>query len=112
MTRVRGSYNLRKRHKKILKQTKGFRGSPSILYRNGNQQLMKALQNGLRSRRLRRRDFRSVWITRINAKARQFGMNYNSLISSPKGIINRKILAQLAIFDPEVFYISLQGLKS
>nr|YP_009514386.1 50S ribosomal protein L20 [Caulerpa lentillifera]AXG75877.1 50S ribosomal protein L20 [Caulerpa lentillifera]QKS32314.1 50S ribosomal protein L20 [Caulerpa lentillifera]QUV75620.1 ribosomal protein L20 [Caulerpa lentillifera] len=101
MTRVR--YNLRKRHKKILKQTKGFRGSPSILYRTGNQQLMKALQNGFRSRRLRRRDFRGVWIPRINAKSRQFGMNYNSFISSSKGIINRKILAQLAIYDSEIF---------
>lgn len=103
MTRVTGGWA--HRHKKKLKLTKGYRGAPSILYRSANQQLMKALQNGFISRRLRKRDFRKVWIARINAQVRQYGLNYHEFIGSQKQrtLLNRKILAQLALYDSETF---------
>nr|YP_009306421.1 ribosomal protein L20 [Caulerpa cliftonii]AOP19325.1 ribosomal protein L20 [Caulerpa cliftonii] len=105
MTRVSRSSNLRQRHQKKLKLAKGFRGAGSILYRTANQHLLKSFHNGLKSRRLRKSDFRSIWIRRINGKVRQYGINYNGFISSRNlnFIMNRKILAQLAIYDPVVF---------
>lgn len=106
MTRVKRGNVARKRRKKILKLAKGYRGSHSKLFRTANQQVMKALRNAYRDRRKRKRDFRRLWITRINAAARSHGINYSQLIAKLKKsniLLNRKMLAQLAVVDPEAF---------
>ena len=106
MARVKRGNVARKRRKKILKLAKGFRGSHSKLFRMANQQVMKALRNAYRDRRRRKRDFRRLWIARINAAARINGTSYSKLIGSLKTAdiaLNRKMLAQLAILDAEVF---------
>ncbi len=106
MTRVKRGYVARKRRKKILKLAKGFRGSHSTLFRTANQQVMKALRNAYRDRKKRKRDFRRLWITRINAAARLQGMSYSQLIGNLKKAniqINRKMLAQMAVLDPAGF---------
>lgn len=106
MTRVKRGNVARKRRKKILKLAKGFRGSHSKLFRTANQQVMKALRNAYRDRRKRKRDFRRLWIVRINAAARQQGMSYSKLTGQLKKadiLINRKMLAQLAFLDPQAF---------
>ena len=106
MTRVKRGNVARKRRKKILKLAKGFRGSHSKLFRTANQQVMKALRNAYRDRRKKKRDFRRLWITRINAAARMQGISYSQLINklSKANInLNRKVLAQLAIQDPDAF---------
>lgn len=106
MTRVKRGNVARKRRNKILKLAKGFRGSHSRLFRTANQQVMKALRNAYRDRRKRKRDFRRLWITRVNAAARMHGMSYSKLIGQMKKAnieLNRKMLAQLAILDPQAF---------
>lgn len=106
MARVKRGNVARKRRKKILKLAKGFRGSHSKLFRTANQQVMKALRNAYRDRRKRKRDFRRLWIARINAAARQNGMSYSQLIGKMKQAdiqINRKMLAQIAVLDPASF---------
>ena len=106
MARVKRGNVARKRRKKILKLAKGFRGSHSKLFRTANQQVMKALRYAYRDRRRRKRDFRRLWITRINAAARMQGMSYSRLIGQLKKAnieINRKMLAQMAVLDPEGF---------
>jgi large subunit ribosomal protein L20 len=106
MTRVKRGNVARKRRKKILKLAKGFRGSHSTLFRTANQQVMKALRNAYRDRRKRKRDFRRLWITRINAASRIHGVSYSKLIGQLKKVniqINRKMLAQLAVLDPAGF---------
>ena len=84
MARVKRGNVARKRRKKVLKLAKGFRGSHSKLFRIANQQVMKALRYAYRDRRRRKRDFRRLWITRINAAARQQGMSYSRLIGQLK----------------------------
>ena len=106
MARVKRGNVARKRRKKILKLAKGFRGSHSKLFRTANQQVMKALRNAYRDRRKRKRDFRRLWIVRINAAARQHGISYSRLMGALKKAdiqINRKMLAQMAILDPAGF---------
>ena len=106
MARVKRGNVARKRRKKILKLAKGFRGSHSKLFRTANQQVMKALRYAYRDRRNRKRDFRLLWITRINAAARQEGLSYSKLIGQLKKAnieINRKMLAQMAVLDPASF---------
>jgi large subunit ribosomal protein L20 len=106
MSRVKRGNVARKRRKKILKLAKGFRGSHSKLFRTANQQVMKALRSAYRDRRRRKRDFRRLWITRINAAARAHGMSYSALTGKLKKAnieINRKMLAQLAVLDPPAF---------
>ncbi|MGF1523816.1 MAG: 50S ribosomal protein L20 [Leptolyngbyaceae cyanobacterium] len=106
MARVKRGNVARKRRKKILKLAKGFRGSHSKLFRTANQQVMKALRYAYRDRRRRKRDFRRLWITRINAAARLHGLSYSRLIGQLKKAnieINRKMLAQMAVLDPEGF---------
>jgi len=107
MTRVKRGNVARKRRKKILKIAKGFRGSHSTLFRTANQQVMKALRNAYRDRKKRKRDFRRLWITRINAAARINGLSYSQLIGHLKKAniqLNRKMLAQLAVLDPASFH--------
>lgn len=106
MTRVKRGNVARKRRKKILKLAKGFRGSHSRLFRMANQQVMKALRNAYRDRRKRKRDFRRLWIARINAATRQHGVSYSKFIGQLKQAdiqLNRKMLAQLAATDPDSF---------
>ncbi|MBD2162104.1 MAG: 50S ribosomal protein L20 [Limnothrix sp.] len=106
MARVKRGNVARKRRKKILKLAKGFRGSHSRLFRTANQQVMKALRSAYRDRRRRKRDFRRLWIARINAAARINGTSYSQLVGNLKKadiLLNRKMLAQLAVLDPEVF---------
>jgi len=106
MSRVKKGNVSRKRHKKVLKLAKGFRGAHSKLFRTANQQVMKALRHSYRDRRRRKRDFRRLWIARINAGARQNGMSYSQLIGQLKQAniqLNRKMLANLAMLDPEAF---------
>lgn len=106
MTRVKRGNISRKRHKKILTMTKGFRGAASLLFRTANQQNMKALRYSYTNRRKKKRDFRRLWITRLNAAIRHYGFNYSELIHYLKSssiTLNRKVLAQLSISDPEAF---------
>jgi large subunit ribosomal protein L20 len=106
MTRVKRGNVARKHRNKILKLAKGFRGSHSKLYRIANQQVMKALRNAYRDRKKKKRDFRRLWIARINAASRQHGMSYSQLIGNMKKAdiqLNRKMLAQIAILDPASF---------
>ncbi len=106
MARVKRGNVARKRRNKILKLAKGFTGSHSKLFRTANQQVMKALRNAYRDRRNKKRDFRRLWIARINAAARQDGINYSTLaglLIKADVKINRKMLAQMAMLDPAAF---------
>ncbi|MDW7675287.1 MAG: 50S ribosomal protein L20 [Bacillota bacterium] len=106
MPRVKRGVTTRKRHKKILKLAKGYRGSKSKLFRPANEQVLKSLAYAYAHRKAKKRDFRKLWITRINAAARMNGLSYSRLINGLKlaGIdINRKILADLAVNDFEGF---------
>jgi large subunit ribosomal protein L20 len=106
MPRVKGGTVTRKRRKKVLKLAKGYYGSKHTLYKVANQQVMKSLQYAFRDRRQKKRDFRKLWITRINAAARINGLSYSKLMHGLKlsGIeVNRKMLAELAISDANAF---------
>lgn len=106
MARIKGGVTARKRHKKILKLAKGYYGAKSKLYRTANQAVMKSLSYAYRDRKARKRDFRRLWITRINAAARMHGMNYSTFISGLKKagiVLNRKMLADMAVHDTQGF---------
>ncbi|WP_108671240.1 MULTISPECIES: 50S ribosomal protein L20 [Peribacillus] len=106
MPRVKGGTVTRKRRKKVIKLAKGYYGSKHTLYKVANQQVMKSLQYAFRDRRQKKRDFRKLWITRINAAARINGLSYSRLMHGLKlaGIeVNRKMLAELAIADAKAF---------
>ncbi|MCQ6278329.1 50S ribosomal protein L20 [Bacillus sp. EB600] len=106
MPRVKGGTVTRKRRKKVLKLAKGYYGSKHTLYKVANQQVMKSLLYAFRDRRQKKRDFRKLWITRINAAARINGLSYSRLMHGLKlaGIeVNRKMLADLAINDANAF---------
>ncbi len=106
MSRVKRGNVARKRRNKVLRLARGFQGSNGRLFRTANQRVMKALCNAYRDRRRRKRDFRRLWIARINAAARINGLSYSKLIGGLKKAevrLNRKMLAQLAIVDPQSF---------
>tara|TARA_Y100001968_G_C19415228_1_gene748632 strand:+ start:262 stop:606 length:345 start_codon:yes stop_codon:yes gene_type:complete len=106
MSRVKRGNVARKRRNKILRLARGFQGSNGSLFRTANQRVMKALCNAYRDRRRRKRDFRRLWIARINAAARLNGLSYSRFIGGLKKAdvqINRKMLSQLAIVDPITF---------
>ena len=106
MPRVKRGVTARARHKKVLAQAKGFRGRRKNVYRIAKQAVMKAGQYAYRDRRTRKRVFRALWITRINAAARVHGLSYSRLVAGLKkgGVeINRKILADLAVRDAAAF---------
>jgi large subunit ribosomal protein L20 len=106
MARVKRGVTAKARHKKILKKAKGYYGARSRVYRVAKQAVIKAGQYAYRDRRVRRREFRRLWIIRINAAAREFGLTYSRLIDglNKAGIVlDRKILADLAIFDSVSF---------
>ncbi len=106
MARVKGALNTRKHHKKILKLAKGYRGGKSKLYRTANQAVMKSLSYAYVGRKLKKRDFRRLWITRISAACKLNGMNYSRFMNGLKKAnieINRKMLSEIAINDPAAF---------
>lgn len=106
MPRIKRGVAGRARHKKIIKLAKGYFGAKSKLFRTANQAVMKSLANAYRDRRRRKRDYRKLWIARINAAARMNGMSYSRLINGLKkaGVdINRKMLADLAVNDSASF---------
>ncbi|KUK37140.1 MAG: large subunit ribosomal protein [Thermacetogenium sp.] len=106
MARVKGGPVTRRRHKKVLKLARGYRGAKSKLFRVANQQVMKSLNYAYIHRKLRKRDFRKLWITRINAAARMYGLSYNKFMNGLKkaGVaVNRKMLAELAVNDIQAF---------
>jgi large subunit ribosomal protein L20 len=106
MPRVKGGTVARKRRKKILKLAKGYYGSKHLLYRTANEQVMKSLAYAYRDRKQRKRNFRKLWITRINAAARLNGISYSRLIDglNKAGVeVNRKMLADIAVYDAEGF---------
>lgn len=106
MARVKTGFTRRKRHKKVLKITKGQYGTRSKLYRRANEARLKSLWYAYRDRRNRKRDLRRLWIARINAAARLNGTTYSRLIHGMRQAninINRKMLADMAVRDPNAF---------
>ena len=106
MPRVKGGYVTRRRRKAVLKMAKGYYGSKHALYKTAHEQVMRSLQYAFRDRKARKRDFRKLWIQRINAAAQLNGLKYNTFInglSNANVQINRKMLAELAVNDPEGF---------
>ena len=104
--RVKRGNVSRQRHKRLLKLAKGFRGSRKKIFRTANQAVMKSLRHAYKGRRLKRRDLRRLWISRINAAARQHGLSYSRFVNGldKAGIeLNRKFLADVAIVDPNAF---------
>ncbi|HQR59448.1 MAG TPA: 50S ribosomal protein L20 [Azonexus sp.] len=106
MSRVKRGVTAHARHKKVLAQAKGYRGRRKNVYRVAKQAVMKAGQYQYRDRRQRKRQFRSLWIARINAAARELGMKYSTLMNGLKKAnieVDRKVLADLAVFDQPAF---------
>ena len=106
MARIKGGVHSRAKHKKIIRLAKGYFGKKSKLFRAANQAVMKSLTYAYRDRKNRKRDFRKLWITRINAAARLNGMSYSRLMDALKknGItLNRKMLAEMAVNDAAGF---------
>jgi large subunit ribosomal protein L20 len=106
MSRVKRGFKARRRRNRVLKQAKGFFGSRSRLFKVANVAVMHSLTDAYRGRKLRKRDMRRLWITRIGAAARQQGINYSRLmggLNKAGVVLDRKILAHLAVVDPEGF---------
>ena len=106
MARVKTARTTRARHKKVLKQAKGYFGAKSYRFRNANQAVLKSLSYAYVGRKDKKSDFRKLWIARINAAARMNGISYSKLIAGLKKAnvtINRKMLADIAITDPKAF---------
>ncbi len=104
--RVKTGYTRRRRHKKILKMARGYYGQKSRVFRKAKEAVMKSLQYAYAHRKRKKRDFRSLWIIRINAAARQHGLSYSAFMGGLKKLgvdINRKMLADLAVQDPDAF---------
>ncbi|MCL1964116.1 MAG: 50S ribosomal protein L20 [Firmicutes bacterium] len=102
MARIKRAVNAHKKRRKVLKLAKGYWGAKSKQYRAANEQVMRSLRYAYTGRKMRKRDFRSLWITRINAAARMSGMSYSTFISGLKkaGVnVNRKMLADMAVND-------------
>ncbi len=115
MARIKGAMHTRKRHKKILKLAKGFRGSRSRLFKTANEAVMKSLMHAYIGRKQKKREFRQLWIARINAATRANGMNYSTFMNGLKkaGIeINRKMLSEIAISDATAFSTLVEKAKS
>ncbi len=106
MPRVKGGYTTRRRRKAVLKLAKGYYGAKHLLYRTAHEQVMRALRYAYRDRKVRKREFRKLWIQRINAAAKLNGLKYNQFIFglTNAGVeVNRKMLADLAVTDPAAF---------
>jgi large subunit ribosomal protein L20 len=106
MPRVKRGVTARARHKKVLDAAKGFRGRRKNVWRIANEAVMKAGQYAYRDRRVRKREFRALWIARINAAARECGLSYSAFMNGLKRAsieLDRKVLADLAVFDKPAF---------
>ena len=106
MSRVKRGVTAHARHKKVLDQAKGYYGARSKIYRVAKQAVIKAGQYAYRDRRQKKREFRALWIARINAAARELGMNYSNFMNGLKKAeieVDRKVLADLAVFDKPAF---------
>tara|TARA_A100001037_G_scaffold223972_1_gene201927 strand:- start:496 stop:849 length:354 start_codon:yes stop_codon:yes gene_type:complete len=115
MPRVKRGVQARARHKKVLKQAKGYYGARSRVYRVAKQAVIKAGQYAYRDRRQRKRQFRSLWITRINAGAREHGLSYSRFMHGldKAGVeLDRKVLADLAVFDKPAFGVLAEQAKA
>ena len=115
MARVKGGLNAKKRHNRVLKLAKGYRGARSNQYRVAKQSVMRALTSSFAGRKERKRQFRRLWIARINAAARMNGLSYSKFMYGLKLAeidINRKMLSEMAISDPEGFASLVEVAKS
>jgi large subunit ribosomal protein L20 len=115
MSSVIGGVTSRARHKNVLKMSKGFLGRSKNCYRPALERLEKSLQYAYRDRRNRKRDLRNLWIVRINAAVREHGMKYSEFIhamNSANVLINRKMLAEMAVNDKEAFAAIVEKVKS
>ena len=115
MARVKGALNTRKRHKKVIKLAKGYWGNKKNHFRVANEQVMKSLRYAYVGRKLKKRDFRRLWITRISAACKQNDINYSRFMDGLKksGIdLNRKMLSEIAIADPAAFTALVNQAKS
>ena len=115
MARIKGGMNAKRKHNKVLKLAKGYRGARSKQYRVAKQSVMRALTSSYAGRKQRKRQFRQLWITRINAAARMNGLSYSKFMYGLKlaGVeLNRKVLADMAINDAEGFATLAELAKS
>ncbi|MBE5833730.1 MAG: 50S ribosomal protein L20 [Butyrivibrio sp.] len=115
MARVKGALNAKKKHNRVLKLAKGYRGARSKQYRVAKQSVMRALTSAFAGRKQKKRDMRSLWITRINAAARLNGLSYSKMMHGLKLAnvdINRKMLAEMAVNDAEGFKTLAELAKS
>ena len=115
MARIKGAVTTRKRHKKILKLAKGYRGAKSKQFRTANEAVMKSLSYAYIGRKQKKRNFRQLWITRINAAARMNDISYSKFMNGLKKAnitLNRKVLADMAVSDPEAFKALVETAKN
>ncbi len=115
MARIKGGLNAKKKHKRVLKLAKGYRGARSKQYRVAKQSVMRALEESYKGRKQRKRQFRQLWIARINAAARMNGLSYSKFMYGLKLAevdVNRKMLSEMAISDPEGFTALVEVAKS
>ena len=115
MARIKGGLNAKKKHNRVLKLAKGYRGARSKQYRTAKQAVMRALTNAYRGRKERKRQFRQLWIARINAAARMNGLSYSKFMYGLKQAnitLNRKVLADMAVNDAEGFAALVEQVKA
>ena len=115
MARIKGGLNARKKHNRVLKLAKGYRGARSKQYRVAKQSVMRALTSSYAGRKERKRQFRQLWIARINAAARLNGLSYSQFMHGLKLAevdLNRKVLADMAVSDPEAFKALVETAKN
>lgn len=115
MPRVKRGFKARRRRNKVLKLAKGFRGARSKLFRSATEAVDRALSYGYRDRKVKKRDFRALWIARINAASRDNGLSYSRLIHGLKQAeigLDRKVLAELAVSDPNGFTAVVEQAKT
>ena len=115
MARIQGGMNAKKKHKRVLKLAKGYRGARSKQYRVAKQSVMRALEESYTGRKQKKRQFRQLWIARINAAARMNGLSYSKFMYGLKLAevnVNRKMLSEMAISDPEGFASLVEVAKS
>jgi large subunit ribosomal protein L20 len=114
MARVKRSVHAKKKRREVLESAKGYRGLKKNTYKRAKEQVMRSLAYSYRDRRARKRDFRRLWIVRINAGARQHGLSYNQLIHGLKLAqidLDRKVLADIAVSDPDAFEVLAKAAK-
>lgn len=115
MTRVKGGYSTRRKRKKVKKQAKGYFGNKSIHFKKAKEQMLKSMNYAFRDRKQCKRNFRKLWIQRINAASREYGLSYSKFmngLNKANIMINRKMLSQLAIHNTSEFLILITKSKN